>query len=107
MTPTLEEYERILDFPNDSHRIYHRRRFEDTTSEVVSLLGLGKISQCRVAEGGFKWKVIEARMKKNVKEGKLGDERYRLVAFTIFGLVLFPSPDKIRTFLLRMTFLEL
>jgi hypothetical protein len=33
MTPTLEEYERILDFPNSSHRIYLRRRFEDTASE--------------------------------------------------------------------------
>jgi len=44
MTPTLEEYERILDFPNNSHRIYLRRRFEDTASEVVSLLGLGKIN---------------------------------------------------------------
>jgi hypothetical protein len=29
-------------------------------------------------------------MKKNVEEGKLGDERYRLVAFAIFGLVLLP-----------------
>ena len=73
MTPTLEEYERILDFPNNSHKIYLRRRFEDSASEIVSLLGLGKISQCRVAEGGFKWKVIETRMKKNVEEGKLGD----------------------------------
>jgi len=91
MTPNLEEYERILDFPNNNHRIYLRRRFEDTASEVVSLLGLGKISQCRVADGGFKWKVIEARMKKNSEEVKLGDERYRLVAFAIFGLVLFPS----------------
>ena len=95
MTPTLEEYERILDFPNNSHKIYHRWRFEDTTSEVISLLGLGKISQCRVAEGGFKWKVIEARMKKNAKEGKLGDERYRLLAFAIFGLVLFPSEIRV------------
>ena len=30
-------------------------------------------------------------MKKNAEEGKLGDERYMLVAFAIFGLVLFPS----------------
>jgi hypothetical protein len=30
-------------------------------------------------------------MKKNIEEGELGDERYRLVAFAIFGLVLFPS----------------
>jgi hypothetical protein len=28
-------------------------------------------------------------MKKNVKEGKLGDEWYKLVAFAIFGLVMF------------------
>jgi hypothetical protein len=29
-------------------------------------------------------------MKKNVEKGKLGDEQYRLVAFAIFELVLFP-----------------
>jgi hypothetical protein len=29
-------------------------------------------------------------MKKNVKEGKLEDEWYKLVAFAIFGLVMFP-----------------
>jgi hypothetical protein len=29
-------------------------------------------------------------MKKNVEEGKLGNEWYKLVAFAIFGLVLFP-----------------
>jgi hypothetical protein len=45
MTPTLEEYERILDFPNNSHKIYLRRNFEGTAAEVVKLLlGLGKIS---------------------------------------------------------------
>jgi len=37
---------------------------------VVNLLGLGKISQCRVADRGFKWKVIKARMKKNTKEAR-------------------------------------
>ena len=58
---------------------------------MVKLLGLGKISQCRIANGGLKWKVIDARMKKNSEEGRLGDERYRLVAFAIFGLILFPS----------------
>jgi hypothetical protein len=75
---------------DNSHKIYLIRRFEDITSEVVKLLGLGKISQCRIADGGFKRKVIEARMKKNVEEGKLGGEQYRLVAFAIFELVLFP-----------------
>jgi hypothetical protein len=47
----MEEYERVLDFPNNSRKIYLRRKFEDTTSEVVNLLGLGKISQCRVLIG--------------------------------------------------------
>jgi len=55
------------------------------------LLCLGKISQCRLTNGGFKWKAIEARMKKNAEEGKLGNERYKLVAFAIFSLVPFPS----------------
>jgi hypothetical protein len=32
---------------------------------------LGKISQCRVANEGFKWKVFEAKIRKNVEEGKL------------------------------------
>jgi hypothetical protein len=39
-------------------------------------------------------KAIEARMKKNDEEGKLGNERYKLVAFAIFGLVLFPSENE-------------
>ena len=90
MTSTLEEYERILYFSNNSHTIYLRWKFKDTTSEVVMLLCLRKINQCKVADGGFKWKIIEARMKENVEEGKLGDKQYKLVAFAIFGLVLFP-----------------
>jgi hypothetical protein len=41
----LEEYERILHFPNNSHKIYLIRNFEGTAAEVVKLLlGLGKIS---------------------------------------------------------------
>ena len=95
ITPTLEEYERILDFINNSNKIYLRQKFKDITSKVVNLLCLGRISQCRVVDGGFKWKVIEARMKKNAKKGKLGDERYGLVVFAIFGLVLFPSKIRV------------
>jgi len=44
MTPTLEEYETILDFPNNSHKIYLRRKFKDLDLEVVNLLYLGKIN---------------------------------------------------------------
>ena len=78
-------------FSNNSHKIYLKQKFEETTLEVVNLLCLRKISQCKVANSGFKWKIIEARMKKNAKEGKLGDKWYKLVAFAIFGLVLFLS----------------
>ena len=95
-----------MDFPNNSHKIYLRWKFEDTTTEVVNLLCLGKISQCRVADGGFKRKVIKVRMKKNAKEGKLGDERYRLVAFAIFGLVLFLFEIKVISLEAANAFME-
>jgi len=48
---------------------------KDTTSKIVNLLHLGKINQCKVADEGFKCKIIKARMKKKAKEGKLGDEQ--------------------------------
>jgi len=85
----------ILDFPNNTHKIYLKWKFEDTASEVVNLLCLGKISQCKVTDEGFKWKIIDAKMKKNVEEGMLGDERYQLVAFAIFGLILFLSEIRV------------
>jgi hypothetical protein len=40
MTPILEEYEMIIDFPNNNYKIYLRWKFEDTTSKVVNLLFL-------------------------------------------------------------------
>jgi hypothetical protein len=54
---------------------------------------LEKINQYKVINGGFKRKTIEAIIKKNVENGKLGDEWYKLVAFTISGLNLFPSEN--------------
>jgi len=85
----------ILDFSNNNYKIYLRWKFEDTTSKVVNLLFLEKKRQHRVADEGFKWNVIEARMMKNVEKGKLEDERYKLVALAIFGLVLFPSEIRV------------
>jgi len=35
--------------------------------------------------------MIENKLKTDKEEGKLGEERYRIVAFVIFGLVMFPS----------------
>jgi hypothetical protein len=42
MTPILEEYEMILDFPNNNYKIYLIWKFKDTTSKVVNLLFLEK-----------------------------------------------------------------
>jgi hypothetical protein len=54
---------------------------------------LEKINQYKVTNGGFKRKTIEAIIKKNVENGKLGDEWYKLVAFAISRLNLFPSEN--------------
>jgi hypothetical protein len=35
--------------------------------------------------------MIENKLKTDKEEGKLGEERYWIVAFVIFGLVMFPS----------------
>jgi hypothetical protein len=45
----------------------------------------------RTIDGSFKWKLIEARLKTNKDEGKLGDKRYQVVVFAIFWLVSFLS----------------
>jgi hypothetical protein len=45
---------------------------------------------------GFKWKIIKAKIiKKNMEEGKLGNEWYKVVAFAIFRLMLFPSETRV------------
>jgi len=93
MTPTLKEYKRIFDFLNNNHKIYLKWRIEDTIYKVIRLLCLEKINQYRVTNGGFKRKTIEAIIKKNVEKGKFGDEWYKLVAFAISGLNLFPSKN--------------
>jgi hypothetical protein len=56
---------------------------------------LEKINQYKVTNGGFKRKTIEAIIKKNVENGKLGDEWYKLVAFAISGLNLFPYENEV------------
>jgi hypothetical protein len=36
----------------------------------------------------FKWKLIENKLKADKDKGKLGEEKYQVVVFAIFGLVL-------------------
>jgi len=45
-------------------------------------------------------------MKKNAKKGKLGDEQYRLMAFAIFGLVLFLSEIRVISLEAANAFME-
>jgi hypothetical protein len=45
-------------------------------------------------------------MKNNVEEGKLGDERFKLVAFVIFGLVLFSSEIEVISLEVVNAFME-
>jgi hypothetical protein len=45
-------------------------------------------------------------MKKNIEEGKLGDEQYRLVAFAIFGLVLLLSKIRVISLEAANAFIE-
>jgi hypothetical protein len=33
---------------------------------------------------GFKWKIIENKLKTDKEKGKLGEERYQIIAFDIF-----------------------
>lgn len=38
---------------------------------------------------GFKWKLIDNKLKEDKDKGKLGEEKYQVVVFFIFKLVLF------------------
>lgn len=77
MTSILEEYNRILNFPNDSYKVYFKQRFEDTALKITRLLYLGKVGQFKVADGGLIWKSNKARMKKNMgkKNWEMNDTR--------------------------------
>jgi len=91
MTPTLEEYAQILSFPYDPYKVYFRQRVENTAVAVAKLLHLDQVDRYRISNGGFKWKMIENKLKTDKEEWKLGEERYQIIAFAIFGLILFPS----------------
>ena len=91
MTPTLEEYAQILSFLNDPYKVYFRQRIEGTATAVAKLLHLDQVDRYMTSNGGFKWKMMESKLKTDKEKGKLGEERYQIIAFAIFGLVLFPS----------------
>jgi len=75
MTPIIEEYAQILNFPNDPHKVYFRQRIGDMTIKVTKLLHLDQVDQYRTINEGFQWKPIEAKLKANKDRGKLKEER--------------------------------
>jgi len=85
----------ILHFLSSSYKIYFKQRFKNTVSKVTRLLCLEKVGQCKITDKGFKWKSIEARIKKNIKKGKLGNKWYKIVVFAISRLVLFPFETRV------------
>jgi hypothetical protein len=68
--------------------VYFRQKFESTTTTVAKLLHIDQVDQYNTSNGRFKWKMIENKLKTNKKKGKLGEERYQIVAFVIFWLVI-------------------
>ena len=82
-TPTVEEYAQILNFPNDLYKVYFKQRFEDTTVEVTKL-HLDQINQYKTSNERFKWKLIENKLKTYKEKGKLSEDRYQTLAFSIF-----------------------
>jgi hypothetical protein len=82
-TPTVEEYAQILNFPNDLYKVYFKQRIEDTTVEVTKL-HLDQINQYKTSNEGFKWKLIENKLKTYKEKGKLSEDRYQTLAFSIF-----------------------
>ena len=91
MTPTIEEYAQILSFPHNPLKVYFRQKIEDTVQEVIKLLHLDPMGQYMTSSGDFKWKAIENKLKADKDKRRLREEGHRLIAFAIFGLILFPS----------------
>ena len=52
MTPTLEEYAKILSFPNDPYKVYFKQRIESTAVVVAKLLHLDQVDRYMTSNGG-------------------------------------------------------
>jgi hypothetical protein len=93
MTPTIEEYSVLTEFPEDAYKVYFRQRIDDTMDELAKLLGIPQLIPYREKDnsGGLRWKRLEELLiaKKTNPGAKL--EKHRILALGIFGLVLCPS----------------
>jgi hypothetical protein len=55
--------------------VYFRQRIGDMTIKVTKLLHLDQVDQYRTTNEGFKWKLIETKLKANKDGGKLREKR--------------------------------
>jgi hypothetical protein len=54
-------------------------------TEVAKLLCLDQVNQYKTTNGGFKWKLIEIKLKADEDKGNLGEERYRKLLLLSLG----------------------
>ena len=61
MTPTIEEYSVLTEFPEDAYKVYFRQRIDDTMDELAKLLGIPQLIPYREKDnsGGLRWKRLE------------------------------------------------
>jgi hypothetical protein len=55
--------------------VYFIQRIEGMTIEIAKLLHLDQVDQYRTTNEGFKWKLIETKLKANKDGGKLREKR--------------------------------
>jgi len=87
LCPTMEEYGMLTEFPNNLYWIYLPLRSDKIILELSKLLRISNLEIFLEKNAtGLKWRMLEIEPEK-----KSGLEKERLIAFGIFGLVLFPS----------------
>ena len=60
-------------------------KIRDMATEVAKLLCLDQVNQYKTTNGGFKWKLIEIKLKADEDKGNLGEERYRKLLLLSLG----------------------
>jgi hypothetical protein len=83
MCPTLEKYGLLTEFPQNVYKVYFHQRRNQMLIELAKLIkvpNLNKILEKSV--NGLKWKMIEE---------VFFEEKGRILALEIFGIVLFPN----------------
>lgn len=82
MTRIIEEYAPTLNFPRDPNKVHFQQGIDIIALEVTKPLYLDQIDQYKISSRGFKWEMIESKLKEDNDKGKLGDEKYRIISLS-------------------------